>query len=143
MGVTVLSLMSSASPASRTVDEAPRPSLSESDRADLVEFLDARTRTPPSEETLADIATEPFGARYLPTPSASKTKARMGTCSCQHRDVHTSAKASCLDLRKAGVCAAPYKGTGMNKAQCQNDARDNAGAKCKNCLGHCHFTPAK
>ncbi len=148
MGVVVAALsipvwISGASPATTRPDEAPGPSLSEADRADLLEFLAAKAHAPLSEESLADIVTEPFSARYRPTPSASKTKAKVGTCSCQHRDVHSSAGRSCQELREKGVCSGPYTGTGLNKAKCQADARDTAAAKCRNCLGHCHFTPAK
>jgi len=70
-------------------------------------------------------------------------RADEGTCSCQHRDVHTSGGQSCQTLRETDVCGGPYKGTGSNSASCQADARENAPQACRGCLGHCNFTPAK
>ena len=66
-----------------------------------------------------------------------------GSCSCQHRDVHTSSGQSCQALRELGICGGPYKGTGSNSATCQAAARESAPASCRGCLGHCNFTPAK
>ena len=71
------------------------------------------------------------------------TTADNGTCSCQHRDVHTSSGQSCQVLRESGVCGGPYKGSGSNSATCQSDARKNAPEACRGCLGHCLYRPAK
>jgi RHS repeat-associated protein len=66
-----------------------------------------------------------------------------GTCSCQHRDVFTSGGVSCQLLRERGICTGPYNGTGANKANCQANARENAPAACRGCLGHCKFTSSR
>lgn len=66
-----------------------------------------------------------------------------GTCSCQHRDVHTSSGQSCQRLRELGICGGPYKGTGYDTATCQANARDNTPLACRGCLGHCLFRPAQ
>ncbi|MFP2963387.1 hypothetical protein ACLEPN_37965 [Myxococcus sp. 1LA] len=140
-GVGILAWMSGATPSSHGIAGAPRPSLSEADRADLIEFLEAQAQAPLSEESLVDIVTEPFGARYV--PSASRTKPKIGTCTCQHRDTNRSSGRSCQELRESGVCDGPYPGKGLDRAECQDNVRENAPKLCKNCLGHCHFKPAK
>jgi hypothetical protein len=64
---------------------------------------------------------------------------RLGTCSCQHRDVFTSGGRSCLELRTSGTCGGPYRGVGTDSASCQAAARIGAPAACQGCLGHCLF----
>jgi hypothetical protein len=66
---------------------------------------------------------------------------RVGTCSCQHRDIFTSGGRSCLELRTSGVCGGPYTGVGSDSASCQANARASAPAPCQGCLGHCLFRP--
>ena len=66
---------------------------------------------------------------------------KVGSCSCQHRDIFSSGGQSCQTLREQGVCTGPYKGTGSGSAACQANARENAPAGCRGCLGHCLYTP--
>jgi RHS repeat-associated protein len=73
---------------------------------------------------------------------AMSPRTRTGTCSCQHRDIFSSGGISCQTLRETGICSGPYRGTGGNTASCQSDARANAPAACRGCLGHCIFTPS-
>ncbi len=65
-----------------------------------------------------------------------------GTCSCGHDDNKTSGGKSCQQLREEGTCGGPYKGTGKDQAECQDNARSGAGV-CAGCLRHCHFLPPK
>lgn len=65
---------------------------------------------------------------------------KQGTCSCSHRDRHLSGgNISCQVLRESGICSGPYKGTGVDTASCQANARANAPEICRGCLGHCLF----
>jgi RHS repeat-associated protein len=85
------------------------------------------------------VGPDPSPAAPDPEPEPNVCAKPQGSCSCSNRDDFSSGGVSCQVLRETGACPNRYKGSGDDTASCQNNARENAPAACKGCLGHCLF----